>query len=671
MASETDAAGNIGTASLTFTLDTKAPAIVEGLATDTGSSSTDLITSNDTLTGSGDPNAVVHFTVDGNAIAGTATANASGVWTFTPTGLADGSHTIVASETDAAGNTGTTSLTFTLDTTAPLVVESVTNGNAPPPAAMIVDIVQQTARISGHRTVTTTVSGTSDAGDVVTLYEDTKVLGTATVDNAGQWSISLNNLSNTVHSFTAAATDTAGTTGPLSQVAILGTTGRDNIAGVAGGDTIIGNGAADNFTAGAGNDTFVFNPHFGKDTISNFDLNHDVLTFDPILFADAASVLSQTHDVNGNAVITFDRADTVTLVGITTAQLSANQNDIHIIGAPVVPNAPEITSFGTTAAVPNAPEITSFSPDSGIVGDGITNTTTLTLIGTAAANSVVTIFDGTLQLGTATVNGTGAWSFFTGSLSDATHSFSATDQNAGGNAGATSSAFTVTVDTIAPDAPVIATDTVVNTNQSNLTGTAEANSTVNVFEDLNQLGSTTVDANGTWSFTTGPLSGGDHLFTATATDAAGNTSAVSEAIDPTISEVGVTINGTSGADIIDATHGINGVFPTNGDDTINGKIGNDTIDGLGGNDVLTGGMGSDTFVFGSNFGKDVITDFRATGPNSDILQFSHDAFSDFAAVLAHAAQVGSDVVITLDAADTVTLQNVHLSSLQNNDFHLI
>ena len=53
--------------------------------------------------------------------AATATADASGAWTFTPTGLANGTHTVVASEIDAAGNSASTSLTFTLDTTAPAV----------------------------------------------------------------------------------------------------------------------------------------------------------------------------------------------------------------------------------------------------------------------------------------------------------------------------------------------------------------------------------------------------------------------------------------------------------------------------------------------------------------------------------------------------------------------
>src|SRR5262249_37310301 len=51
--------------SLSFLLDTQAPVVTETLNKDTGSSSTDHITNASTLTGSGDPHAVVHFTVDG------------------------------------------------------------------------------------------------------------------------------------------------------------------------------------------------------------------------------------------------------------------------------------------------------------------------------------------------------------------------------------------------------------------------------------------------------------------------------------------------------------------------------------------------------------------------------------------------------------------------------
>ena len=104
-----------------ITLSTTGPTLTEALAIDTGSSASDHITSNDALSGTGLANTVVHFTIDGTAIAATVTAERTGAWSFTPTGLADGAHTIVASQTDSFGNTGTASLSFTLDTTAPVV----------------------------------------------------------------------------------------------------------------------------------------------------------------------------------------------------------------------------------------------------------------------------------------------------------------------------------------------------------------------------------------------------------------------------------------------------------------------------------------------------------------------------------------------------------------------
>src|SRR6516164_7314185 len=55
------------------------------------------------------------------------------------------------------------------------------------------------------------------------------------------------------------------------------------------------------------------------------------------------------------------------------------------------------------------PTIVAFSNDSGIIGDHITNDSTLTLTGTAEANSTVKVSDGTTPH-VAAANGTGAWS---------------------------------------------------------------------------------------------------------------------------------------------------------------------------------------------------------------------------------------------------------------------
>ena len=86
-ASEVDVAGNTGSTSLAFTLDTKAPIVTVALAVDTGVP-TDKVTSVAMLSGAADPNGTVTIT-NGAATLGTAIANAAGAWSFTPV-LADG-----------------------------------------------------------------------------------------------------------------------------------------------------------------------------------------------------------------------------------------------------------------------------------------------------------------------------------------------------------------------------------------------------------------------------------------------------------------------------------------------------------------------------------------------------------------------------------------------------
>ena len=120
-ASETNAAGLTGSSSLTFTYDTAAPTVTEALAHSTGANN---VTSNDALTGTADANATVTLT-EGSTVLGSTTANGSGVWSFTPTGLAQGAQTITASETNAAGLTGSSSVSFTYDTAAPTVTEAL------------------------------------------------------------------------------------------------------------------------------------------------------------------------------------------------------------------------------------------------------------------------------------------------------------------------------------------------------------------------------------------------------------------------------------------------------------------------------------------------------------------------------------------------------------------
>ncbi|MCF6119184.1 rhizobiocin, partial [Mesorhizobium muleiense] len=102
-----------------------------------------------------------------------------------------------------------------------------------------------------------------------------------------------------------------------------------------------------------------------------------------------------------------------------------------------------------------------------------------------------------------------------------------------------------------------------------------------------------------------------------------------------------------------------------------GNSGANILDGGAGNDTLTGGAGNDLFIFQPGFGMDTITDFVA-GPDSvDVIDFADSIFDDFASVLAAANQVGADTVITVDGGNVLTLKNVALANLHQDDFQFI
>ena len=59
-------------------------------------------------------------------------------------------------------------------------------------------------------------------------------------------------------------------------------------------------------------------------------------------------------------------------------------------------------------------------------------------------------------------------------------------------------------------------------------------------------------------------------------------------------------------------------------------------------------------------------------PGQDVLEFHAGVFSSIDDLLQHhAVQVGSDVVISDGAGDTLTLKGVALASLHASDFHIV
>ncbi|MDB5375529.1 MAG: hypothetical protein JWP04_4171 [Belnapia sp.] len=100
-------------------------------------------------------------------------------------------------------------------------------------------------------------------------------------------------------------------------------------------------------------------------------------------------------------------------------------------------------------------------------------------------------------------------------------------------------------------------------------------------------------------------------------------------------------------------------------------IGNDapnTIDGSAGDDTLTGGKGNDRFILRAGEGSDTITDFHAGSGAGDVIQLQGFRLSSFEDIAAATSQKGGDVIISLGAGQTLTLQHTTIATLHADDF---
>jgi VCBS repeat-containing protein len=185
-----------------------------------------------------------------------------------------------------------------------------------------------------------------------------------------------------------------------------------------------------------------------------------------------------------------------------------------------------------------------------------------------------------------------------------------------------------------------------------------------------EFGTLTLNADGSYSYVDTakprdlPHKGvGEDVFTYTASDGHGGTSDSTLTIlvtrpnqEYTLGAPGQTLTTGNGPAVLDGALG---------DQTlVAGKSPGVLIGGP--NDTLVAGYSHDTFVFGpTNFGANTIKNFNV---QKDTIQIDDTLFADFAAVQSHAAQMGADTVITHDAANTITLQDIALSNLHASDF---
>ncbi len=204
--------------------------------------------------------------------------------------------------------------------------------------------------------------------------------------------------------------------------------------------------------------------------------------------------------------------------GVYTLTASAAKN-----GSTSAATAPLVVTIDRTVAAPviDAP------------ATSVSNAATVQLTGTAEKNSTITVYvDGsTVAAATITANAYGAWSVSLAGLADGLRQFKAKAVDVAGNVSALSSAVSLTLDHVAPKAPQITPFTAATIDtQPTVNGTAEANANVTLYVDggATPVGAIQADGAGRWSIRSGAtLSLADHVFTAKATDAAGNASGLS------------------------------------------------------------------------------------------------------------------------------------------------
>ncbi|MBH9400168.1 BapA prefix-like domain-containing protein, partial [Pseudomonas aeruginosa] len=163
-----------------------------------------------------------------------------------------------------------------------------------------------------------------------------------------------------------------------------------------------------------------------------------------------------------------------------------------------------------------------------------------TLSGTAEAGVTLVITDGNGNpIGQATADANGNWTFTPASqLPDGTV-VNVVARDAAGNS---SPATSITVDGVAPSAPVVEPS-----NGSELSGTAEPDSSVTLTDgNGNPIGQVTADGSGNWTFTpTTPLPNGT-VVNATATDPSGNASAPASVTVDAVAPATPVVNPSNG-----------------------------------------------------------------------------------------------------------------------------
>ncbi|MDR1449227.1 MAG: Ig-like domain-containing protein, partial [Propionibacteriaceae bacterium] len=440
----------------------------------------DLNDATPVIVGSGEPGASVEVR-DGTTVICQTTVADDGSWSCTPTAdLAEGQHVITAVQTDADDNQSGPSapITVTIDTIAPdsPTVTRPTAGQA------VADATPE-------------VAGQAEPGSVVTVADaDGSVLCTARADAVtGAWSCVSTGLGEGPQTISVTATDAAGNTSQPTEVTFT----VDTVQPFAGSLVIV-------------------SPAEGS------LVNTAAPVIEGVAEAGSTVTVREGSDLLCQAVADATGAWSCQ----PSADLAEGQHVIAAVSTDAAGNAsdPVTRTFGVDLTAPDAPVITEPT------GAAPINDSTPVIAGQdGEPGAVVTVTDENgLVLCVSTVAADGSWSCSSAvDLADGDHVVNATQTDPAGNVSDETS-VAITVDTVAPDAPVVtrpADGEAVGTATPTVEGTAEPGSTVTVDAGDGNVCTVVAAADGSFSCTLpDALPEGPAVISVTATDPAGNES---------------------------------------------------------------------------------------------------------------------------------------------------
>ncbi len=480
-ASQTNATGT-GTDTRNTIKDTQAPT-TPVITTPAEMSFGNLTTP--TITGTGEPGSTVVVSSGVGELCRTQVPP-TGQWACTTTALLPGQVQLTARATDSAENQSAVSptRTFTIDIT--------------PPGEPTIVTPTQNASVAPLPTL----SGSAEPFAQVNVFEGTALVCSVTADASGNWTCPTT-LATGPHTLIARQVDRAGNRSNESQPRTFSVEGLPNVLLNTPAD-ITGANAATYIVSGA------CTANAGNVTVS--------VGLSSAMVPCANGMFSATMDVRGISDGT----------GIT---VRASQTTAAGTGA-------DTRTVNKDASPPDAPNITTPAPNT------VTTSNNPPISGTAEPGSVVSVYLNGNLVGTTVANAQGMWTFNNPTaLADGIYEVSATATDAGGNTGMRAMGPRFTVDGTAPVAPTITQPDEGDSHDEDktlvITGEAEAGSTVTIYIDGREVGTTEADATRRFSLAVDPatLGTGPHAVEADARDAAGNRGPKSAPVRFTINQV--------------------------------------------------------------------------------------------------------------------------------------